>query len=148
MELVHALHDSEAVPTDLDYPHIVWVTRYRRKILNEGVQAYLKLTLAEARKYYPDWYYEAIGMEEDHIHLHMVIPPKYSVSFVIETLKKNTSRQLRERFPFLDQVYWDHGGIWSPGYFVSTVGANEHVIRRYIQMQGREDAGQAKLEFR
>ncbi len=128
--------------------HIVWVTRYRRKTLNEGVQAYLRLKLAEARKYYPDWYYEEIGMEEDHIHLHMVIPPKYSVSFVIETLKKNTSRELRERFPFLDQVYWDHGGIWSKGYFVSTVGANESVIRRYVQMQGREDAGQAKLELR
>ena len=128
--------------------HIVWVTRYRRKVLNKGVQAYLRLKLAEATQYYPDWHYEEIGMEEDHIHLHMIIPPKYSVSFVIETLKKNTSRSLRERFPFLNQVYWDHGGIWSTGYFVSTVGANESVIRRYVQMQGREDAGQAKLEFR
>lgn len=127
--------------------HIVWVTRYRRKILNEGVQAYLKLKLAEARQYYPDWYYEEIGMEEDHIHLHMIIPPKYSVSMVIATLKKNTSRALRERFSFLNTVYWDRGGIWSTGYFVSTVGANEATIKRYVQMQGREDAGQAKLEI-
>ena len=87
-------------------------------------------------------------MAKDHIHLHMVIPPKYSASFVIETLKKNTSRHLREQFPFLDKVYWDRGGIWSTGYFVSTVGANEAVIKRYVAQQGREDAGQAKLEFR
>jgi len=126
--------------------HIVWVTRFRRPFMNEGVQAYLTTQLAEARKYYPDWYYEEIGMEEDHIHLHVVIPPKYSVSFVVETLKKNTSRELRERFPFLNQVYWDKGGIWSTGYFVSTVGANESVIKRYVAMQGREDAGQAKLD--
>ena len=125
--------------------HIVWVTRFRHAILNEGVQSYLKLKLAEARNYYPDWYYEEIGMEKDHVHLHMIIPPKYSVSFVIETLKKNTSRSLRERFSFLDEVYWDKGGIWSKGFFVSTVGANEAVIKRYVAMQGREDAGQAKL---
>ena len=38
-------------------------------------------------------------------------------------------------------------GIWSIGYFVSTVGINESTIRKYVQMQGKEDSGQAKLEF-
>lgn len=87
-------------------------------------------------------------MAEDHIHLHIIIPPKYSASFVVETLKKNTSRSLREQFSFIDQHYWDKGGIWSKGYFVSTVGINEQVIKKYVAMQGREDAGQAKLEIR
>ena len=128
--------------------HLVWATRFRHAILNPGVQAYLKLKLAEARHYYPDWYYEEIGLAPDHIHLHMIIPPKYSVSFVVETLKKNTSKSLREQFSFLDQHYWDRGGIWSKGYFVSTVGVNEQVIKRYVAMQGREDAGQAQLEIR
>ena len=127
--------------------HIVWVTRFRHAILNEGVQSYLKLKLAEARNYYPDWYYEEIGMEQDHIHLHMIIPPKYSVSFVIGTLKKNTSMSLRERFPFLNEVYWDHGGIWARGFFVSTAGVNEAIIKRYVEYQGKQDAGQAKLEI-
>ena len=78
----------------------------------------------------------------------MIIPPKYSVSFVVETLKKNTSRSLRQHFSFLDEHYWDRGGIWSKGYFVSTVGVNEQVIKKYVAMQGREDAGQAQLELR
>lgn len=127
--------------------HIVWITRYRRKILNEGVRKYLETKLQEVRKYYPDWEYEAIGMEEDHIHLHMVIPPKYAVSAAVETLKKNTSRELNLKFRFLKNVYWDNEGIWSKGFFVSTVGINESVIRKYVEMQGKEDAGQAQLEF-
>ncbi len=78
----------------------------------------------------------------------MIIPPKYSVSMAVETMKKNTSRALREKFShFLDKVYWDGGGIWSKGFFVSTVGINEEIIRRYLQMQEEEDAGQAQLEF-
>ncbi len=48
---------------------------------------------------------------------------------------------------FLEQVYWDRKGIWSVGYFVSTVGINENIIRRYIAMQGKEDEGQAQLEL-
>jgi len=127
--------------------HIVWITRYRRKILNKGVQEYLETKLQEVRKYYPDWEYEAMGMEEDHVHLHMVIPPRYAVSTVVETLKKNTSRELSKKFRFLKNVYWDNEGIWSKGFFVSTVGINESVIRKYVEMQGKEDTGQTKFEF-
>jgi putative transposase len=127
--------------------HIVWVTRYRRKILNEGVKKYLEMKLREALKYYPDWEFIEIGIDVDHVHLHMVIPPKYAVSEVVEILKKNTSRHLSTKFRFLKEVYRDNGGIWSKGFFVSTVGINEAVIRKYVQMQGEEDTGQAKLEF-
>lgn len=127
--------------------HIVWPTRFRRKFINPGVKAYLGIKLREVRKYYPDWQYLEIGIEPDHVHLHMIIPPKYSVSKVVETIKSNTSRTLSEKFKFLEQVYWDKGGIWSVGYFVSTVGINEHIIRRYIAEQGKEDEGQAQLEL-
>ena len=140
------LHRSAHAVYKTQY-HVVWVTRYRRKILVPGVQRYLHVKLEEVRKWYPDWEYAAIGMEVDHVHLHMVIPPKYAVSFAVETLKKNTSRALSERFVFLAKVYWDREGIWSTGYFVSTVGVNEAIIRRYVEMQGQEDAGQAQLEF-
>ena len=127
--------------------HIMWVTRFRRKILNKGVREYLETKLQETRKYYPDWELVTVGIAEDHLHLHMVIPPRYAVSMVVETLKKNTSRELSQKFRFLKQVYWDNEGIWSKGFFVSTVGINEAVIRKYVQMQGKEDTGQAQLEF-
>ena len=127
--------------------HIVWVTRFRRKILTKGVAAYLETKLREVLKYYADWEYVAIGIDEDHVHLHMVIPPKYSVSNVVETLKKNTSRQLSRKFRFLSKVYWDKQGIWSKGFFVSTVGINEKIIQDYVNMQAKEDMGQAQLEL-
>jgi len=126
---------------------IVWVTRFRRKVHVPGVERYLRVKLEEVRKWYPDWEYAAIGVEVDHVHLHMVIPPKYAVSWVVETIKKNTSRALSEKFAFLKEVYWDEDGIWTKGYFVSTVGINEGIIRRYVAMQGKEDAGQAQLEW-
>ena len=77
----------------------------------------------------------------------MVIPPKYAVSTVVETLKKNASRELSQKFRFLKQVYWDNDGIWSKGFFVSTVGINEAIVRKYVQQQEKEDTGQAQLEF-
>ncbi len=127
--------------------HVVWVTRFRRRILVEGVAKSLRLKLREVQKYYPDWHFTEIGIDKDHVHVHMVIPPKYGVRFAVETIKKNTIRALREKFRFLDKVDWDRGGIWSKGYFVSTVGITEEIIRRYVAKQGQEDAGQAQLEF-
>ena len=107
----------------------------------------MRMKLREVQKYYPDWHFTEIGIDKDHVHVHRVIPPRYSVSFAVETLKKNTSRRLREKFRFWDKVYWDRGGIWSTGYVVSTVGIIEEIIRRYVARQGKEDAGQAQREF-
>jgi putative transposase len=117
--------------------HIVWIARYHRKILTTGVKSYLKIKLQEIRKYYPDWEYIEIGIKPDHIHLYMMT----------EATKKNTSRYLSRKFNFLHKVYWDQKGIWGKGYFVSTVGINEEVIRRYVQSQAEEETGQAQLEF-
>lgn len=128
------------------YYHIVWVTRYRKKILVKGLRKYLKAKLLEVRKYYPDWEFIEIGINSDHIHLYMVIPPKYSVSSVVEILKKNTSKSMKEKFSFLKRAYWNGKGIWGKGFFVSTVGISEEVIKNYIHMQKNEGTGQAELE--
>jgi putative transposase len=63
----------------------VWVTRYRRKILVPWVAEYVKKVLLGVQEFHPDWFLEEIGMERDHGHLHMVIPPKYAVSRVVES---------------------------------------------------------------
>lgn len=126
---------------------IVWITRFRRKILLKGVIEYLKIKLLEIIKHYPDWEYLEIGIDIDHVHLYMLIPPKYAVSKVVEVIKSNTSRALKHKFNFLHKVYWDDKGIWAKGYFVSTVGINERIIQAYVKMQEEEDTGQAQLEF-
>ena len=127
--------------------HIVWITRFRRKILLKGVKDYLRIKLLEIKRYYPDWEYLEIGIDVYHIHLYMLIPPKYAVSKAVEIIKSNTSRALKQKFTFLQKVYWDEKGIWAKGYFVSTAGINEKIIQAYVRMQEEEDTGQAELEF-
>ena len=85
--------------------YTVWITRYRRKILVTGVKSYLKIKLQETRKYYLDWKYREIGIKNNHIYLYIVIPSKYAVSKVVETIEKNTSKSLRRKFTFLKKVY-------------------------------------------
>ena len=70
-----------------------------------------------------------------------------SVGKAVGIIKQNTARELKQKFPFLKQVYWGTEAVWSEGYFASTVGANESIIRRYIENQGKEETGQAKLEL-
>jgi len=108
--------------------HMVSITRYIRKILIKGIKKYMKVKLPGVRKDYPDWERIEIGIDSDHVHLYIVIPLKYSVSNVVETIKKNMRKSLREKFDFLKKVYWDGKGIWGKGYFVSTVGINGGII--------------------
>ncbi len=141
------LHRQAHVVYKTQY-QLVWVTRYRRKILVPGVAEYLKKVLHGVREFHPDWFLEEIGVERDHVHLPMVIPPKYAVSRVVETLKSVTSRQLKEKFPhMLRRMYWDGGGVWARGFFASTVGINEATIRQYVRHQGEQETGQAQLEL-
>ena len=125
--------------------HIVVSTKYRRKILKAGVGDYLKKLVHQVNRIHPDIEVLEVNTDVDHIHLLMSIPPKYSVSEVVNMVKANTGRKVREKFPHLDKVYWGVKGLWSTGYFVSTVGIHESTIRNYVQMQGKEDSGQAEL---
>jgi putative transposase len=86
------------------------------------------------------------SVQIDHIHMVLVIPPKYAVSSIVGKMKATLSRQLRLRYPELKRTYWG-AVLWSPGFFSSTVGLNEAVIRRYVEHQERMDKGQIQLEF-
>ena len=125
--------------------HVVWIPRFRRKFLIPAVANYLLTKMDEVRKWYPDLLFLERNIQSDHIHILLSVPPRQSVSSAINILKTNTSRALKSKFKFLSKMYADGGGIWSVGYFVSTVGINERIIRRYIRMQEKEDSGQAKL---
>ena len=122
-------------------------TKHRRKVLRKGVGIYLKKIIYQISKYHPEIEILEVNTDIDHMHIMLIIPPKYTVSNVVNMIKANTGKRLREKFPFLDKVYWGVKGIWSIGYFVSTIGIDEETIRKYIKKQGEEDSGQAKLEF-
>ena len=109
---------------------------------------YLKLKVREVQRHHPEIVIHEVKTDQDHAHILVSVAPKLSLSQAVSLIKANTARDMREKFPFLDKVYWGFDGIWSAGYFISTVGVNESVIRRYIEQQGREDSGQATLELR
>ena len=125
--------------------HLVFATKYRRKIFNEGIFSYMQDRLKEIRDHYPELEILKVNHDVDHLHMLVVVPPKMSVPQVVRILKSNTSRDLKKKFSFLKEVYWGTDGIWSDGYFVSTVGVDSGVIEKYIEHQGREDSGQAQL---
>jgi len=127
--------------------HVVWIPKYRRRILNPGVAGYIS-------KLFPKILLEMPGVEmletnilRDHIHVVMIIPPKYAVSEVIGRIKGRSASILRKKFAWLGKVYWKENIVWSPGYFVSTIGINEKQIMRYVKWQDHQDSGQAKLDL-
>ena len=75
------------------------------------------------------------------------IPPKYKVSEVVSRIKAQTASRLRKKFSWLSKVYWKENIVWSPGYFVSTIGLDEKSILKYVRWQKTQDLGQAKLEL-
>lgn|SRR5579864_446261 len=122
--------------------HVVWVPKYRRKVLVAGVKEYLEKTLyTTIEERYPDVYITELNIQEDHVHALIEIPPKYAVSTVIGYIKGVSSKLMRMHFEYLKHAR----AMWAEGYFVSSVGVNEEMIRRYIRYQQKQERGQAEL---
>jgi len=96
---------------------------------------YIKEELKREFKQICDWkqfQMKSWHVGDDHIHLFLTIPPKYSISYAIEILKGKTSTWIKKKtrkFP--------PGPLWCRGYFVSTVGIDEFAIKNYIANQER-----------
>ncbi len=127
--------------------HIIWATKYRRKYIKEYVKQELRKYLYKATKKYPTLFISSFNTNDDHVHLQIEIPPDTTIAAVVQRLKSESSQVLKRRFKFIREMYLD-GGIWSVGYFVSTIGLNEEMIKRYIANQGKKDVGRTiKLGF-
>ena len=142
MEVIIAAHTAYR----LQY-HVVWVCKYRRRILKPGVRDYLHKVLLGLLRRMPGVEIETIGFDGDHLHMVMVIPPKYAIADVMGQLKSQSSSIMRKKFDWLDKVYWKENIVWSPGYFVSSVGVDEQTIKRYVEYQGQQDSGQLRQEL-
>ena len=126
--------------------HLVWIPKYRRRVLKGDLKAFLITKLGDIRESYPEVEIQQTSIQPDHSHLVAVIPPKYAVSAIVGKIKANTSREIRQRFPQIKRVYW-RNAFWSVGFFSSTVGIDEAVIRRYVEFQEKVDTGQLKLQL-
>ena len=127
--------------------HIVWGTKYRRKFLKDYVKPELLAVFGIAMKKYPSLTIVAINTDNDHIHIQIEIAPDISVAAAVQRLKIMSSVHLKKKLKFIKNMYLD-GGIWSVGYFSSTIGLNEEQIKKYIAWQGQKDLPQdATLGF-
>jgi len=120
--------------------HVVWGTKYRRKWLKPYVKAALLASLYETCKKYPTLFIHAVNTDEDHVHVQMEIPPSIAIADAVQKLKGNSSMVIRKRFKFIRELYLEKDGIWSVGYFVSSIGLNEGQIKRYIEWQGKRES--------
>lgn len=107
----------------------------------------MEMKLAEISDHYPQIRFGKVNHDKDHIHMLVSIPPTMGVGKAVGIIKANTARGIKQKFPFIKKVYWGTDSVWSEGYFVTTVGANEEIIRKYIEDQGKRDRGQTKFEL-
>ena len=106
----------------------------------------MKTQLAEITEHYPQIKFRSVNHDKDHLHFLVSIPPTMAVGKAIGIIKANTAKNLKQKFPFIKQVYWGTDAVWSEGYFVTTVGVNEAIIKKYIEEQGKKDLGQTLFE--
>lgn len=116
-------------------------------MLNPGFAKYTEKVVRELADKIEGVEIGELNIQVDHVHILILIPPKYAVAKVVEILKSNSTKLVRKKFPWFDKPYFNTSSLWSTGYFVSTVGINEEAIRRYVKYQQNLDSGQAKLEF-
>ena len=114
--------------------HIVWATKYRRRILNPDVGSFISKLLDDIVNTMPGCKIVERNILDDHIHLLAVIPPKYAVKDVVGRMKGESAAILKSCHPLSAKLSrGDH--LWSRGYFVSTVGNSEKEIITYIRQQ-------------
>lgn len=88
-----------------------------------------------------------LNIQPEHVHMVVIIPPKYAVAKVVEIVKSRSAKVVRKEIEWLDKLYYDTPSLWSVGYFVSTVGIDEKTIRNYVKYQQKQDSGQTKFEW-
>jgi putative transposase len=120
--------------------HLVWGVKFRRKILLANRTAYLKRILQEICEA-NDWQLEAVGTDEDHVHVFVGAHPKTAPASMVQVLKSKTARELFIKFPEIKKYLWG-GAVWSVGYYIRTVsdGPLEGVIKAYVEKQGEHRA--------
>jgi len=129
------IHKSHNV-TVLLY-HLVFPAKYRRVVLDAGVDKAIASVCLEIEKRYEIKFLE-IGSDDDHIHFLVQSVPVYSVTKLVTMIKSISAREVFKMCPHVKKQLWG-GEFWSDGYFASTVGkhGDESMIRNYVKNQGK-----------
>ena len=123
---------------DLKY-HLVWVPKYRKHILGGEVSGFLKEVFKRISEEY-GFEIDTMEVVEDHIHVFLEAPPKYSPAQLVQMMKSISAKEVFKKYPELRKQLWA-GELWNDGYFVRSVGdeVTATIIRKYIEYQKHED---------
>jgi len=118
--------------------HIVFVPKYRFRILTGAVRSFVEQNIQLICSW-KEVIIEEMKVQPDHIHMVVSIPPKISISDFMGILKGKTAIKLFKSYPNLKKKpYWGNH-FWARGYFVSTIGIDEELIKRYVKYQEEEE---------
>ena len=123
---------------DLKY-HFVWIPKYRKQLLQGDLKEFTAEMLRRIATEY-GWEIEEMAIAEDHVHLFLLVPPKYAPAKVVQIMKSISAREIFKEFPRLRKQLWA-GEFWGDGNFVRSVGDNvtTEIIKRYIRYQDDSD---------
>lgn len=126
---------------DLKY-HIVWVTKYRYKILRGGIGVRTRDIIRQICNQL-DVQIKTGHVSVDHVHLLVSVPPTLAVSKLVQRMKGASSRKLLQEYSELSKRYWGRH-LWARGYFaVSTGNVTDEIIRQYIESHDDKPNGEA-----
>jgi putative transposase len=125
--------------------HLVWITKYRRKVLTGEVALRVRDLL---RQICSDQDVTILKghVSKDHIHLFVSIPPQVTISRLVQRLKGKTAYRLLTEFPHLRKQFWGRH-VWARGYFCCSSGnVTDEVIAAYIENQSHDTDADFRVE--
>jgi len=125
--------------------HVVFIPKCRRRTLYEQLRKHLGEVFRELARQQESRIEEGHLMP-DHVHMLIAIPPKYAVSQVVGYIKGKSTIHLARVYGERKRNFVGQS-FWARGYFVSTVGRDEGVIRAYIRHQEAEDQRLEQLKL-
>ncbi len=126
--------------------HVVFAPKFRRQVIYGKIKSEIGKILRKLCEYKGIEILEANACP-DHIHMLLIIPPKYSIAQVMGYLKGKSSLMIFDKFANLKYKYGNRH-FWCKGYYVSTVGRNEKKIAEYIQNQLQEDQATEQMTMK
>jgi putative transposase len=136
----HAVYDTQY--------HLVWCPKYRKDLFE---QSYLRerandLFYEIAEQY--GFIIEEMEVANDHVHIFISFPPRYSISRVVGIMKSISARVLFREFPSIKKRLWNKE-LWEDGYFARTVGdkLTKDIIKKYIKHHKNQKQAPVQLDF-
>ena len=135
----HAVYDTRY--------HLVLAPKYRKWILKGELREFVKECF-EQIAHSNDFEIEAMEIAEDHVHIFLGFPPRFSIATVVQRFKGKSAREIFQRFPEVKRELWG-GEFWEDGYFVRTVGdkVTAEVIRKYIKYHREHEKNPKQLKL-